>query len=190
MNEYTLISFAVILSSFILTVLLEKTTIPLLSKIAKQPIYNEGPSWHASKSGTPTMGGVAFIIPIFVSLGIASAFLLSTGRRSALLSLLTSLSFAIYNALIGAVDDITKLKRKQNAGLSPFQKLAFQFIGACAFLAMRAVIFGDGMSLSFFGLDLELGILYYRRNLYLARDCWCAFGISRFQSAPCEDLYG
>ena len=161
MKEYTLISIAIFFISFILTVLLERVSIPKLAKIAQQPIYSDGPSWHSSKSGTPTMGGAAFIVAILPSLGIAIAYLLIHDMRGSVLSLLISLSFALYNALIGAVDDLTKLRRRQNAGLTPIQKLAFQFIGACTFLVLRATLLGDGTTIHLPIGEIDLGILYY-----------------------------
>ena len=52
-------------SSFLLTVILSRCIIPILvAKKAGQPIRKEGPQSHMSKAGTPTMGGIAFILAI------------------------------------------------------------------------------------------------------------------------------
>ena len=54
-----------IVSVFLLTVLITKKLIPVLTKLKiGQKILEIGPSWHNSKNGTPTMGGVGFVIAI------------------------------------------------------------------------------------------------------------------------------
>ena len=113
------------------------------------------------------MGGAAFIISISLSLCVGIIFLLINERKGEATSLLISLSFAIYNGLIGAIDDITKLKRKHNAGLTPVQKLAFQFIGACVFLLLRSLIFADTTVFYLFQNKINAGILYYPISIIL-----------------------
>ena len=51
------------IGTFAATFILTKKIIPKFAMIAKQPIYGDGPSWHMKKSGTPTMGGIGFIVP-------------------------------------------------------------------------------------------------------------------------------
>ena len=61
-----LISF---IGVFLVTVLLLKWLIPVLkSKKVGQKILDIGPRWHKSKEGTPTMGGVAFIMAILIAM--------------------------------------------------------------------------------------------------------------------------
>ena len=55
-------------ASFILTLVILLLLLPRLKRIAKQPIYQEGPTWHMKKEGTPTMGGIAFICAIMICL--------------------------------------------------------------------------------------------------------------------------
>ena len=50
---------AVFILSLLITALMTKKLIPIFSRTAKQPIYEEGPRWHLKKSGTPTMGEFA-----------------------------------------------------------------------------------------------------------------------------------
>jgi UDP-N-acetylmuramyl pentapeptide phosphotransferase/UDP-N-acetylglucosamine-1-phosphate transferase len=66
-----------------LTVVLEKMLIPRLTEYAKQPIYEDGPRWHISKKGTPTMGGLAFLISITVGLAISAMLLLTDAKSDA-----------------------------------------------------------------------------------------------------------
>ena len=63
MDKYILCALSFLLSIG-LTLIIESRLIPLLSSKAKQPIYEGGPSWHLKKNGTPTMGGVAFVVSI------------------------------------------------------------------------------------------------------------------------------
>jgi phospho-N-acetylmuramoyl-pentapeptide-transferase len=143
------------------TLLIERKLIPLLSSKTKQPIYEEGPSWHLSKSGTPTMGGLAFIISITVCLITMSFILINAGRHALAGSLIISLIFCVGNSIIGIVDDLTKIKRKENAGLTPAQKLIFQFALSVIFLMARRRFLNDSTVISLADFKLDLGILYY-----------------------------
>ena len=58
----------IFLFSFIVTAIVEKKLIPALKKKASQPIYSEGPKWHEKKSGTPTLGGIAFIFALAIAM--------------------------------------------------------------------------------------------------------------------------
>ena len=151
----------VFLTSTLLTVVFEKLLLPILKKKAEQPIYEGGPSWHASKSGTPTMGGLAFSIAYFLSL-IPIVFLLyfSSMEKSAI-SLLLMLLFAIGNAAIGIIDDLTKLRKKKNAGLTPQEKLIFQFILACIYVLLYSRFIEANTVLIFSFGKIDLGAFYY-----------------------------
>ena len=104
--------------TLIFTVLLERALIPILLRRAKQPIYSEGPQWHEKKSGTPTMGGIAFLISITITLSAAAVIILSQGNESGASSLLISLAFSVFNGMIGLFDDLRKLRKKKNKGLT------------------------------------------------------------------------
>ena len=154
------ICFAVLIFTLILTVIIERLIIPVLSGKASQPIYEGGPSWHLSKSGTPTMGGAAFILASLLTLGVASVFLTAENRAAAI-SVLISLIYAVANSLVGIVDDLTKIRRRDNAGLTPMQKIFLQFILAILFLMARVHYLGDSTSLVFSFGKIDLGFLYY-----------------------------
>ena len=163
-----LICFLVFLSSLLLTVIVEKKILPILKSKAKQPIYEEGPSWHLSKSGTPTMGGVAFVGAISLTLlisGLVTFFLLD--NKDAGISIFLTLLFSLSNSLIGIFDDLTKLYRKKNAGLTPLQKIIFQTILAIIFLMSRRYFFEDGTIVNLSFLSFDLGVLYYPMALIL-----------------------
>lgn len=150
-----------LVSVFAMTVALLKWIIPKLRSIAKQPIYEDGPSWHMKKQGTPTMGGVGFIIPICAVLFILSAILITIGDKITSTSLLLSVFFFIANAIIGMADDITKLRRASNGGLTPKQKLALQFVVSIGFLFARNILFNDDTVVYFNSYSINLGIMYY-----------------------------
>lgn len=166
MNNYLLL-ITVFFLSLLLTVIIEARLIPTLKKRAQQPIYEGGPSWHISKSGTPTMGGIAFLISITVSLLFALIFLFSKNKLTDAAALIITLTYAIGNALVGIFDDITKLRRKENAGLTPGQKLFLQTILAVLFLMAREYFLNDGTSIHLFSKEINLGFLYYLFALIL-----------------------
>ncbi len=159
-NSLVLYVFA-FLGTFILTVTAERLLIPLLKRTAKQPIYEGGPQWHISKSGTPTMGGLAFLLGIGLTLVPAALFLSANGSRGEALSLLGCLVYAALNSAVGIIDDSKKLRKRQNEGLTPWQKLALQSLLAIAFLYFRYAVIEDATVLTFSFGGLEIGYWYY-----------------------------
>lgn len=120
-----------------------------------QMIREEGPSWHEKKSGTPTMGGLLFIVAILI------ADLLGGVVFHALTpSLLISLFILVLYGLVGMWDDSIKLFHRQNEGLKAWQKMTAQIIGALIF---AVVYVNEGFPLAIklpFGPDLHLGYGY------------------------------
>ncbi|MFD1483720.1 phospho-N-acetylmuramoyl-pentapeptide-transferase [Lacticaseibacillus baoqingensis] len=90
-----------------------------------QMIREEGPKWHAKKSGTPTMGGVVFIAAIVIA-GIGSALWQHRLDTSVYVALFILLLYGV----LGFIDDFVKLFHHQNQGLKAWQKLLGQIIGA------------------------------------------------------------
>ena len=152
---------AVFLITFILTAITERLLIPRLKRVAEQPIYKEGPAWHVSKSGTPTMGGLAFFVSITVTLAMSAIFLAVIGNREVSVSIAISLLFSALNSFVGILDDYKKLKRKQNEGLKPREKLLLQTLIASLFLLLRHVFIEDAENISFSFGSYNIGWLYY-----------------------------
>ena len=148
------------LFTLITTALITRRIIPFLKSRAKQPIYEEGPSWHISKSGTPTMGGLGFTAATALTLSLASLYMLLSDKRSAALSIIICLVYALLNALIGITDDITKLKHKKNAGLTPRAKLILQFLASGVFLIARIILLNEGTKINLLFGTVNLGIAY------------------------------
>lgn len=160
---YVFIFFAALL----LTAFCEWRWIPVLSRKAKQPIYEGGPSWHMKKAGTPTMGGLAFVVAAVGIWIVASLFLFRSVDRDSAVSFSLSVGYALLNALLGIIDDMTKLRHKENAGLSPREKLIFQTLFAALFLLGRRMLLGDDTVLPFSVGNIDLGVLYYPLALLL-----------------------
>lgn len=119
-----------------------------------QTIREEGPEWHQEKSGTPTMGGVVFlIVGLFVSLLVA----LLAGALSQPLFLLFFL--LIFFGGIGFIDDYRILILKKNEGITSSQKFIAQVIGGMIF-GLVLIISGFDTSLPIFSWTLTNPILY------------------------------
>lgn len=158
---------ALFILTLTVTVITEKKLIPRLTSHAKQPIYDGGPSWHLKKNGTPTMGGLAFLLASVIASLVGAVFALIFISEKTALSIIISIMYAVINSAIGIFDDLKKLKRKKNAGLSPKGKLALQFIAAILFLCARRILLKDGTYLSFSFGNIELGLFYYPLATFL-----------------------
>ena len=155
------ISISVFALTLLLTLLIERKILPILSRRAKQPIYDEGPYWHMSKSGTPTMGGIAFVAAILLTLLFSAFALMFSNLNAHGTSLLITLVFSLGNALIGLFDDLMKLYRKKNGGLTPIQKIILQSLMAVLFLMARYYFLEDSTVVVTPFLSFDLGLLYY-----------------------------
>lgn len=117
-----------LICAFAFVALVGPAFIPWLHKLKfGQEIREEGPKWHQKKSGTPTMGGIMFIVGIAVA--VVGAFLISVfadggdpGVKKALLMLVISAGFGG----IGFVDDFIKVVKKRNLGLRALPKFLLQ----------------------------------------------------------------
>ncbi|MBQ8415157.1 MAG: phospho-N-acetylmuramoyl-pentapeptide-transferase [Clostridia bacterium] len=165
MDKYILCALSFLLSIG-LTLIIESRLIPLLSSKAKQPIYEGGPSWHMKKNGTPTMGGVAFVVSIFLSLTIAAIILIQNQKAEGI-SILISAIFALGNSLVGVFDDLMKLHKEENAGLTPLQKLGLQLILSIIFLMARKHFLADNTVIDFAFTKIDFGLLYYPVAIFL-----------------------
>ena len=119
--------------SLIVSAVAGKLLIPALVKLkVGQSIKEIGPTWHMNKQGTPTMGGLMFIIGI----GITILVLGWKGMLQGDYTHLYVFVFALVFGVIGYIDDYQKIKRKQNTGLTGVQKFLLQLAAAIAFLCL------------------------------------------------------
>lgn len=122
---------------FLGTALVEWRLIPILrSHKAGQRILEIGPRWHKSKEGTPTLGGIGFILPALVAAAVFFAIRAANGTAAAEIPLALTFAFAVANGAVGFIDDYCKLVKKQNEGLTWKQKLVLQLAVAAAYVAV------------------------------------------------------
>ncbi len=171
MHKELFIQFVVSLgASFLLTVLLSHYIIPILKghKVG-QSIRAEGPSWHNSKAGTPTMGGICFIMAIlFVSAGFTLYYALREEQRR-LIPLALTLGLAVFNGLIGFIDDYCKLLKKENEGLKAWQKAVLQTAVAILYIIalVKTGYLDTALFIPMLSIEVELGWAYYIFAVFL-----------------------
>ena len=121
------------LASFVLTLIIGRFVLAELRKLkAGQEIRQDGPKWHAGKAGTPTMGGIMFILGAGVTVFILGWGPMLQGEFTHLYVYLFALCFG----LIGFVDDYRKVRQHQNEGLTAKQKFLLQLAAAVVFLVL------------------------------------------------------
>ncbi len=165
-------TFCSAIIAFAISAIMGKYLIPYLHKINfGQTILDIGPKWHKEKQGTPIMGGFMFIVAISVVTVISTIVYILTADKFVdsffsdisheTVLIFAALGLAAVNGLIGFVDDYTKVVKKRNLGLTPVQKLIFQFAAAAAFLAVLGIAgFGTKTIIPFVG-QVDLGFFYY-----------------------------
>ena len=157
-------------SSFAFTVILSRLIIPILvAKKAGQPIREEGPAEHFAKAGTPTMGGIAFILAIAITLTGMSVWYAISSKQNQLIPMALTMALAVMNGIIGFVDDYKKLIKKHNEGLKAWQKFALQTLVAIAYVVLLKVIghIDTAIHIPFTNIYVDLGIVYYIFAVFL-----------------------
>lgn len=120
-----------------------------------QTTREDGPTWHNVKTGTPTMGGVVFLIASLVT-----SLVVGFWTEHLTPSLLIILFILVLYGLLGFLDDFIKVFKKRNMGLNSRQKLAGQVIGGLVFYFVYRL---EGLpdTLSLFGrVTVPLGLFY------------------------------
>lgn len=124
------------LLALILTFLITVVVMPRFIKYLRghdegQQIRDEGPKWHEKKSGTPTMGGLIFLVAILIVIFVVGLLMHQVTTTLWLFALVLFL----YGA-IGFADDSVKLAMKRNLGLTAIQKFSAQVVTAIIFLVI------------------------------------------------------
>ena len=128
--------------AFLITAVSGFVLIPWLKKVKfGQTIKEIGPTWHRTKQGTPTMGGLMFYLGSMVAVCAGLYMILSqlkeiTGAvyTNQVLSLCISMATALGFGFIGFVDDYIKVVKKRNLGLKARYKIAGQIVVTALFL--------------------------------------------------------
>ena len=149
--------------AFALSVAIAPFTIKYLISIKfGQSIREIGPKWHLKKSGTPTMGGFIFIIPVI------AASLLLLRDASAIICLVTAAGFGA----VGFIDDYIKVVKKRNLGLSSKHKFLLQIVVTVFFLVARWFYLDAGCNIGIpYGGTFDLGIIYYFFAAFVMLGC-------------------
>lgn len=162
--DIVLYCLAIVIAA-VITGLLGYFMVPFLHKIKfGQTIREVGPSWHKNKQGTPTMGGLMFIIGSSVAAVICIAFLwLNGGAETQLMfvKVMAGALMAVGFGIVGFLDDYISIKKHRNLGLTEIQKLILQFIIVGAYLL--SVAFAGGTTETFIPFlgSVDLGFFYY-----------------------------
>ena len=157
-NSDTVFAISLLLVAYFLTVLMLPRLIKYLHVLKfGQAIREEGPQSHMHKKGTPTMGGISFIIAIVVSLVVAM-FLDSANIQYYILFIYTTISFSI----IGYIDDMLIVVKKINDGLAPRKKLMLQILFSVIFYILVTFIYKDinYIHIPVFDYNLNISYLY------------------------------
>ena len=121
------------LTAFVISVVVGWFLIPALRALhAGQSIKEIGPNWHKIKEGTPTMGGIMFILAVIVVVIALGWRDMAAGSWQAVFVL----GFALVCGAIGFVDDFAKIRKHENTGLTAGWKFLLQLAAAIAFLAL------------------------------------------------------
>ena len=142
---------------FIISIVFGAILLPLLRKLkASQTLSSYVFKKHKDKDGTPTMGGLIFIIPTILSIVI----LLLLNKINFSANLFIVLFVFLSYALLGFIDDFLIIKRKNNVGLTEFQKLAGQILIALVFffIYMKS---GAKPLLEFYTLGIEINLGWF-----------------------------
>ena len=141
---------------FAVSMLVTARMIPFMKqKQFGQYIREEGPKEHLSKAGTPTMGGIAFILGTTAAV-IVSMFMPGSDTMGKIAILLSMYAFGA----VGFIDDYNKIAKKQNEGLTPKQKLILQAVFGLALAIFMMSKEGTAMFIPFFHKTVDIGILY------------------------------
>lgn len=147
-----------VMVGFIIAVIMGLILVPVLKRINfGQRISEYVGESHRKKEGTPTMGGIIFIIPTILSI----LFLVLDNRLEMTYNLLIIMVVFVLYSFIGLLDDFLSLKKGKNEGLTVIQKFIGQIIVALIFFAIYMKYNGNtSFIVSTLGINIELGWLY------------------------------
>ena len=148
--------------AFIVMLLISPKGIEILQRLKfGQEVRDDGPEAHLKKQGTPTMGGILFLIAITIGV------LPFIGENKGLLpAYLLGIGFGI----VGFIDDYLKVVKHQSEGFNPKQKMAAQVVISLLYIAY--LYFFSGHSTAFLlpfvkGQKLLFGIWFFPISLFI-----------------------
>ncbi len=177
MNTYLAFGLSVLIA-FGVTALLGLVMVPWLRRLKfGQTILEYGPKWHSGKQGTPTMGGLMFIVGMFAAVAVVfltdkfmgGGIVAGTNPvRSAMYTkLFAGFIMALSLGLVGFVDDYIKVVKKRNLGLTIRQKTLMQLLIIIAYLGSLKLSGCSFMYIPFCGATGDLGIFFFLFGIVL-----------------------
>ena len=146
--------------AFVISAVIGKFLVPALRRWkAGQSSKEDGPTWHMSKQGTPTMGGLLFILATIIVVLVVNGPAILSGDWTSVIVLV----FALVFGAIGFLDDYAKIKKKENTGLTAGQKFLLQLAAAILFIVLlrKCGILSPNLYVPFFGVELHLPWVVY-----------------------------
>lgn len=156
MKDFYIVSAAAFLLSLIIAFVIGPRSLPFLRRL-KQTVREDGPSSHLGKNGTPTMGGLIFILSILVTV-LLIGFAKGTVKEFVFPAL-----FMLLFGTVGFFDDYIKVVLKRSLGLRAYQKIVLQlaFAIGLALYQQQISVTGNAVRIPFFqGLSIPLGSFY------------------------------
>ncbi len=136
--------------SLIVTIICGFIVIPILKRLKAGQTILHYVKEHENKNGTPTMGGLFFIVPICI------VFLFFGGYKGRIATV--SMGIGLAYLVVGFLDDFIKIKYRKNEGLKAYQKIIFQ-LGVAIIASIFAYTSGlTSVYLPFTNYELELGV--------------------------------
>ncbi|MFT5871325.1 MAG: phospho-N-acetylmuramoyl-pentapeptide-transferase [Clostridium sp.] len=148
----SLIIYSVIIA-FLLSIIQGPLLIPMLHKLKfGQNIRAEGPRSHLKKAGTPTIGGIIFMISTIITMLI----IVRHTSDEAMIALYCFIAFGV----IGLIDDLLKITRKQNEGLNSKQKMLLLVVLSGLIGYYSSLKIGTDIIIPFANKSIDLGAWY------------------------------
>lgn len=148
--------FLTMFIAFVISVVICPLLIRVMRKLQYgQQIREDGPARHLAKAGTPTAGGVVFLLA-----AVAAVLIRREHFWSWELALIIFVTLG--NAVIGWLDDYAKMSRSRSLGLKARAKLAGQLLISAVFIGGLACLqlYDPAVNVPFTGMSLALGYLY------------------------------
>ena len=166
MKDLTITLTAIV--AFAVTFFTGYIIIPYLRKLKfGQTILEDGPNWHKSKQGTPTMGGIMIVLGVVAGLLMAVIFSLLTKNsfytdfndNYRLVVTISGVMLALFMGAIGFIDDYIKVVKKRNLGLTARQKTFLQLLISALYLTSLALAGMKTTTIPFIGdIDVTKGV--------------------------------
>ena len=161
--DYIVIVAALV--AFAVTAISGYFIIPFLKRLKYgQTILEIGPNWHKAKEGTPTMGGLMFILGITVAAVFSFVLMMikDSSYKTENIRFIAGIIMALSFGGLGFLDDYVKVVKKRNLGLTAGQKMVGQIVIAACYLLI-VLLGGDSNTTVYFPFigSLDFGIFYY-----------------------------